>query len=86
MPSNQDPSAPSEDETEYDGFLSYAAEWHAFTHGVYKGVTTMPYRAPPEPDNPDVNKEPHYYRGGYVLGTLLQLGIIVFFGVEAAAL
>lgn len=34
-----DPSAPSEEDTEYDGFLSYAAEWHALTIGMGVGLT-----------------------------------------------
>lgn len=78
-----DPSAPSEDDTDYDGAFSYAAEWHAFSHGVYKGLTTKPWRTPPEPDNADVEKESHYYRGGYVLGTLVYAVILA--GVGEAA-
>lgn len=65
-----------EGDSDYDGAFSYAAEWHAFTHGVYKGFTTRPTRHPPQPDFPDVEKEPHYYRGGYVIGSLVQVGVI----------
>jgi hypothetical protein len=66
----------SEADTERDGFASYPAEVHALTHGIYMGLTSRPVRHPPEPDNADVQKESHYYRGGYVAGTLLQLAIV----------
>lgn len=80
-----DPDAASEDASDYDGFLSYAAEWHAFTHGVFKGFTTAPWKTPPAPDNRDVRSEPHYYRGGYMLGTAAQVVILTLFGREAVA-
>lgn len=32
-------SAPNEDATEYDGFLSYAGEWHALIIGLGTGFT-----------------------------------------------
>jgi len=66
----------AEADTERDGFASYPAEVHALTHGIYMGLTSRPVRHPPEPDNADVQKESHYYRGGYVAGTLLQLAIV----------
>lgn len=66
----------SEADTDRDGFASYPAEVHALTHGVYMGLTSRPLVHPAEPDNPDVEKESHYYRGGYVLGTLLQIAIV----------
>lgn len=34
-----DPSAKDEEDTEYDGFLSYAAEWHAASIGAGAGLT-----------------------------------------------
>lgn len=68
-----DSDAPTEADSERDGLLSYAAEWHAFTHGLYAGVTTKPSRHLPESDNEDVQKEPHYYKGAYLIGTSLQL-------------
>lgn len=64
------------DKSPTDTFLSTSPEWHAAGHGVYKGFTSHPLRTPPEPDKEDVRKESHYYRGGYVVGTLLQLGIV----------
>lgn len=80
------PDAPSEDDSERNGVLSYAAEWHALTHGVYLGLTTRPRVTPPQPQNRDVRKEPHYYRGGYVIGTLLHLAIAGLTGAGAYAL
>lgn len=73
----------TEDGSDYDGPLSTHPEWHALSHGVYKGITTKPWQTPPEPDNEDVEAESHYYRGGYVIGTLVQVAILVGFG-EAA--
>lgn len=76
------PDGYTEDETERDGVFSYAAEWHAFTHGVFLGITTKPWRTPPEPTNRDVDLESHYYRGGYVIGTLLQVALLLLLGRE----
>lgn len=66
-----------ESDTERDGAFSYAAEWHAFAHGMYVGFTTKPWYTPTVPDNPDVAKELHYYRGGYVAGSVLQVIVLV---------
>ena len=63
-----------------DNAFSHAAEWHAFAHGVYKGLTTKPWKTPPVPDRPDVKQESHYYRGGYVAGTLVQVVILAAAG------
>lgn len=68
--------AKKESDTEYDGMFSYAAESHAFAHGLYDGMKSW-QAAPDElPDNEDVQKEPQYYKGAYVIGTLLQLSIV----------
>lgn len=71
------PDAPNEEDTERDGLLSYAGEWHALTIGVYRGLTTL---RPWDDDflevaerYDDVEAEPWYYKGGFVLGTLLQM-------------
>ena len=68
---------PNEEDTERDGFLSYAGEWHALTIGVYRGFTQI---RPMDDDYEkvrdrysDVESEPWYYKGGYVLGSLLQI-------------
>lgn len=76
------PDEPDESDTARDGFLSYAAEWHAFTHGVYNGMKSWRARPKEIPENRDVQKEPHYYKGGYVLGTILQ-GLIAASAVVA---
>lgn len=36
------PDGATEDETERDGFLSYAGEWHALLSGVGAGITSNP--------------------------------------------
>lgn len=77
------PDSPSEEDTEWDGFLSYAAEWHAFAIGFYDGMKSWRARPGDLPDNPDVQAEPHYYKGAYVLGTLVQ-GLIAV-GIYVAA-
>lgn len=71
-----DPDAANESDDPYDGAFSYAAEGHAFTHGVYDGMKNWRVRPKQLPDNDDVQKEPHYYKGGYVIGTLLQVGVV----------
>lgn len=71
------PDEPNESDTDRDGFLSYAAEWHAFSLGFYDGMRDWRVRPGELPDNPDVAKEPHYYKGAYVLGTLLQALIVI---------
>ncbi|AGM11198.1 hypothetical protein M197_gp33 [Haloarcula hispanica tailed virus 2] len=78
------PDSPRESDTERDGFLSYAAEWHALTHGIYAGLRSRRPAPGPLPDNPDVEAEPHYYKGGYIIGTLLQvlvLAALAYLGV-----
>ena len=68
-------SLPTEDADDYDGVLSYAAEWHAFTHGVYDGMRSLRARPGDLPENKDVQAEPHYYKGAFIIGTLLQAGL-----------
>lgn len=86
------PDAAEESDTDYNGLLSHASEWHAFTNGLYAGLTTHPLRKPPVPEEGtqaryDYDREPHYYKGGYILGTGLQilgLGWAVYaYGPEA---
>lgn len=78
------PDGARESDTESDGFLSYAAEWHSLSHGVYDGMRTYRVRPGTLPDSEDVQKEPHYYKGGYVLGTLLQWLIVLAVGYNLA--
>lgn len=72
--------APREKDSGRDGFLSYAAEWHSFALGFFDGMKNIRARPKELPDNSDVQKEPHYYKGAYVLGTLLQLLILILLG------
>lgn len=58
-------------------FLSTHAEWHAAVLGFYDGMRTWRVRPEEMRDNPDVDKEPHYYAGGYIAGTGAQ-AIIAF--------
>jgi hypothetical protein len=63
--------------TERDGFLSYSVEWHAFAHGVYAGLRKKRPKPKGLPENEDVQREPAYYKGGFVLGTLLQAALVI---------
>jgi len=73
------PDAPSEEDTGRDGFLSYAAEWHSLAHGIYAGMKDWKPSPGGPPDIPGVQKEPHYYKGGFVIGTLIQLLVVLLF-------
>lgn len=67
----------SESDTSRDGILSYSAETHAVAHGLYDSFKTWHPVARDLPDTEDVQAEPHYYKGTYILGSLLQLAILV---------
>ena len=67
----------NESDSERNGFLSTRKEVHAFVLGIYDGMKTWRVRPKEMRDNPDVDKEPHYYSGGYIAGTLLQLMIVI---------
>jgi hypothetical protein len=69
--------ATKESETKRDGFLSYSAEIHSVGLGVYDGMKTWRVQPKKMRDNSDVDKEPHYYAGGYVAGTILQFVIVL---------
>jgi len=65
-----------------DGFLSTRAEIHSLALGIYDGMKTWRVRPEEMRDNEDVEAEPHYYSGGYVVGTLLQLLVVVVTGSQ----
>jgi len=69
--------APSEADTDRDGVFSYAAETHAFTVGVHDGIRYLPPFPRDPPDHPDAAAEPHYYKGGYVAGTVVQFAFVI---------
>lgn len=76
------PDASRESDTGRDGFLSYAAEVHAFAIGFYDGMKSWRVRPGDLPENDDVQKEPHYYKGAYVLGTLTQALVLGGIGLQ----
>lgn len=64
-----------------DTFLDTPAEVHAVWHGFTRSIYTKNPRAPPgEPEHPDAKAEEPYFRLGWVLGTVVQLGAIVVAG------
>lgn len=90
----RDAGAASESDTERDGAFSYKSESHSFGNGVYVGLTTHPLQTPPVPEEgttarEDYDAERHYWRAGYIVGTLLQLvaiaAFVLAFGPEAVA-
>jgi len=64
-------------EVKISEFLSTYAEIHAFIHGVYSGITEWKGIDSATMQNPDVQKEVHYAKGGYILGTFLRIAIII---------
>ena len=61
-------------------FLSTYAEVHSFIMGIYAGLTEWRGIDSQILDNPDVQAEPHYCYGGYLLGTLIRWVIILTVG------
>lgn len=59
-------------------FCDTVPEVHAFVHGIYAGITE--WRGTDLPDNVDIRAEPHYFKGGYILGTLARWGAIIVIG------
>ena len=61
-------------------FLSTHEEVHAFVHGIYAGLTEWKGIDSETMKNPDVVGEEHYIKGGYILGTVLRVAIILLVG------
>lgn len=59
-------------------FCDTVPELHSFVHGVYAGITE--WKGTDLPDNVDVQKEPHYFKGGYILGTVARWIAIIAIG------
>jgi hypothetical protein len=76
--------SPSEADTDRDGAFSYAAETHAFAIGLHDGLRYVRPRPCGVPDDPDVDAEPAYYKGGYAVGTGLQLAAVVMVALAVA--
>lgn len=66
-----------EDTLPYNGPLSTYPEWHSLQHGVYDGMRDVTVRPGELPDDPDVQAEPHYFKSGYVIGTIFQLLVML---------
>jgi hypothetical protein len=64
------------------GFLSTRAEIHSLALGTFDGMKTWRVRPKAMRDNDDVEAEPHYYAGGYVVGTGLQLLVCIVVGQQ----
>lgn len=77
---NRIPISKTESGWGYDGPFSTYKEWHAFTIGLYHGLKKL---GKPN-SNSDVEAEPHYYKGGYVIGYLLKVAILLAVGGSAA--
>lgn len=58
--------------------LNTTTEVHAAVYGIYAGITE--WKGTELPDDPEVQDEPHYFRGGYVFGTLVRWGAILLVG------
>lgn len=55
-------------------------EKHAFIHGIYAGLTEWKGIDSVTMKNPDVVDEEHYAKGGYVIGVILRVTIILLIG------
>ena len=65
-------------------FCNTIPEVHSLIHGIYAGLTE--WKGTEIPNNPDVQEEPHYFKGGYILGTLMRWVAIVAIGKEVIGL
>ena len=57
---------------ELRNFLSTHAELHAFIYGIYSGIAEWKGIKETTWENEDCKKEPHYVKGGYILGTFIR--------------
>lgn len=71
--------APTESDSERDGFLSYSVEFHALAIGMYAGFLDfkdwdgLDQKAR---ENPSVRQEMAYAHGGYVIGAVVRTLIV----------
>lgn len=54
-------------------FGNSPAEVHALVHGLYRGF----FNEERKPETHDSEKERHYFRAGYLLGTLFRILLFV---------
>ena len=78
--------APTESDSERDGFLSYSGEVHAVGVGIYYGfVDFRDWGGLPEGYADGKNIERGWYaRGGYVFGAVLRVAIYLTVGAGVA--
>ena len=61
-------------------FMNEIPEVHATVHGIYAGLAE--WKGTELPQNEDIQAEPHYFKGGYIIGTLMRWCAIVIIGKE----
>lgn len=74
--------APTEEDSERDGFISYSGEAHAVGVGIYYGfVDFRDWGGLPEGYAEGKNIEKgHYPKAGYVIGATLRVGLYLALG------
>lgn len=55
--------------------LPTPTEVRAATHGIYAGLTE--WKGAELPSDPDIAAEPAYFKGGYIIGTLIRWGVLI---------
>jgi hypothetical protein len=87
-------SGKSEGETEYDGFLSAPPERHALVNGFFRGLydgrkSLNPFPSEcskyPKPEDGAAGDELPYWRGGFIVGTVVQLVFIAVLALLGAS-
>lgn len=77
MTDDCDPPLGGESATKRDGLLSHPAEWHSVVHGVSDGTRSLALSPRSIPADPCyLRNQIHYYKTGYLLGTVLQFFVL----------
>lgn len=61
-------------------FLDDTDDSHALMFGLWRGVRSMK----PTREYKESEQNPHYFMLGYILGWLLKVAVVVYFGSEYA--
>lgn len=65
-----------------DELLNDPKEWHSLVAGLFQGfVRLRPGKIPA-----DFKQDSHYYKAGFIIGFLLKLGLVVYFGPQVAGI